>query len=194
MTKQNTQRFFTMIAMIDATASFLLQEKEAATADKAEATGSPKWLAFWHHNEVNLLGQEEKLKARLTELEAKLEAKKHKGLGIQVWIGCFAFWFLFNIFLPLYFHLAEVVTLPSEFQAAEAEKAAEVQKALEAQTAAEAQLAAAGGHAGHAGQCPWRLDRFWRWQSLNSALPQALRQQLPVKYRKHLWLSWTYLN
>lgn len=46
----------------------------------------------------------------------------------------------------------------SEFQAAEAEKAAEVQKALEAQTAAEAQLAAAGGHAG---QCPWRLDRFW---------------------------------
>lgn len=83
MTKQNTQRFFHHDSNEDATASFLLQEKEekeAATADKAEATGSPtEWLAFWHHNEVNLLGQEEKLKARLTELEAKLEAKKHKG-------------------------------------------------------------------------------------------------------------------
>lgn len=63
----------------DATRDRILQEKEAATADKAEATGSPEWLVFWHHNEVNLIGQEEKLKARLTELEAKLEAKKHKG-------------------------------------------------------------------------------------------------------------------
>ena len=69
----------------------------------------------------------------------------------------------------------------SEFQAAEAEKAAEVQKALEAQTAAEAQLAAAGGHAGQCRPMPMASG-----QILNSALPQALRQQLPVKYRKHL--------
>lgn len=42
MTKQNTPLFFTMDSNEDATRDRILQEKEAATADKAEATGSPE--------------------------------------------------------------------------------------------------------------------------------------------------------
>lgn len=104
--------------------------------------------------------------------------------GLDDWMLCFLF--LFNIFLPLYFHLAEVVVAAKWISGSWSRKSCR---------------SAEGARSANCCRSPTRSRRrpcrpmpMASVQILNSALPQALRQQLPVKYRKHLWLSWTYLN